>query len=788
MKKPTVILAAFFAILTIVVFQQTFIRGRIPFPGDLLLAEYQPWKTYSYAGIAPGGIPNKAQYFDAIRQMYPWQTFITKSLKSGMLPLWNPHNFAGAPLFANTQSAVLFPPKLLYLILPQHIAWSILIVLQIVLSFTGAYLLSRSLRVSRTGSALAAVAYGLCVYQTSFLEYNIMGHYLYLLAFALWATESYLPTGKLRYAAVLLAATTLSWYAGHLQLAVTTVTAVLIFAGLRFLFDRHDITRGRLIGVIGTAGFSAALAAPQLLPTAELIANSARSLQPPEFLIGHLLVQPYQVLTALIPDLFGNPATRNYLLSDSYATKAISVGAVTLLFAITAVVFDRNSRPVKTLTLTLIPFALLIYRNPLAELLFRSNVPLLGTSSPSNMIFVPSLVLAVLGGIGLDTVTVNGKKRLTVMATVAGVAVAAALLLPKFGIAISLKNTGMSAIIIAAGMCTAAAAIFIPRTKRFAGIAAVMVTAAELTYFLWKFNPFVPASYLYPPTSLTDWLAVHAAGPERVWGYGSAGTQANVDTLLSVNSPDGYDPLYPKTYGEFARASKNGIVTTAFDNTSRSDAGIDHGWGETDLAANAYRLKVLALMGVRYIYASDGDPTSEKTFPPGIFTQVSSFDGWKLFRYERALPRAFLADGVKPYSGPQEFSAAFFDPAFDPQRTVLTDAAIPAASASPMMAATATISAYTPLAVTVATAADKTTLLVLTDTYYPGWTAVVDGKNSPIYRADYAFRAVPVPAGNHSVEFRYRPQSFSSGLAIASGAALLAAAAVFILKRRGTDW
>jgi hypothetical protein len=59
--------------------------------------------------------------------------------------------------------------------------------------------------------------------------------------------------------------------------------------------------------------------------------------------------------------------------------------------------------------------------------------------------------------------------------------------------------------------------------------------------------------------------------------------------------------------------------------------------------------------------------------------------------------------------------------------------------------------------------AEEDSLLVLSDTYYPGWKAFVDGKKTKIYRADYIFRAIPLNAGPHRVEFVYDPLSFKLG-------------------------
>ncbi len=56
---------------------------------------------------------------------------------------------------------------------------------------------------------------------------------------------------------------------------------------------------------------------------------------------------------------------------------------------------------------------------------------------------------------------------------------------------------------------------------------------------------------------------------------------------------------------------------------------------------------------------------------------------------------------------------------------------------------------------------------MLLDTYFPGWKAFIDEQETAIYRADYNFRAVAVPAGHSTVHFQYRPLSFRIGLALA---------------------
>ena len=73
-------------------------------------------------------------------------------------------------------------------------------------------------------------------------------------------------------------------------------------------------------------------------------------------------------------------------------------------------------------------------------------------------------------------------------------------------------------------------------------------------------------------------------------------------------------------------------------------------------------------------------------------------------------------------------------------------------------------------------------LVLLTDTYYPGWKAYVDGERAQIYPTDYLFRGVFVSEGEHKIEFVYDPASFKLGIAI-SVAAVLSLVGLLALQR-----
>src|SRR5579864_8775020 len=190
MKQKEISLIFFlFFLITAGFFYKTIIHGYIPFPGDLLISEYNPWKTYSYLGYAPGSYPNKAQYFDVIRQLYPWKTLGISLLKQGQFPLWNPYNFSGTPLFANFQSAILYPLNIFYFFLSQVTAWSILVFLQPFLAGFFTYIFARKIGISKFGSVFSGIAFAFSSFLTVWLEYNTVGHVIIWLPLVLVSIE-----------------------------------------------------------------------------------------------------------------------------------------------------------------------------------------------------------------------------------------------------------------------------------------------------------------------------------------------------------------------------------------------------------------------------------------------------------------------------------------------------------------------------------------------------------------------------------------------------------------------
>ena len=155
-----------------------------------------------------------------------------------------------------------------------------------------------------------------------------------------------------------------------------------------------------------------------------------------------------------------------------------------------------------------------------------------------------------------------------------------------------------------------------------------------------------------------------------------------------------------------------------------------------------------------------------------------------IYRNPAALPRAFLVHMAEEWSDDEALLARLANPSFPISTTALLTETPPAlALPPPGEAESATITRYTPLEVDIVTQAAAPALLVLADTHYPGWVALVDGRPAHVYTVDSILRGVAVPAGRHDVRFHYRPRSFTIGAAL-TACGLLVVLALLLWRDR----
>ncbi len=163
--------------------------------------------------------------------------------------------------------------------------------------------------------------------------------------------------------------------------------------------------------------------------------------------------------------------------------------------------------------------------------------------------------------------------------------------------------------------------------------------------------------------------------------------------------------------------------------------------------------------------ADKGQPPGDASFVP-VFNEDPTLD---VYLNTQAQPRIRLVTEAQLVDNGEAAFGAIQTPGFDPERAVVLDttsAAAPPPKVGPPPADAPTVfyTAYAPEAYSIVARTAAPAYLVLSEVWYPGWRAWVDGVETPVYRANFAFRAVYVPAGEHTVIMRFDPPAWRIGL------------------------
>lgn len=194
------------------------------------------------------------------------------------------------------------------------------------------------------------------------------------------------------------------------------------------------------------------------------------------------------------------------------------------------------------------------------------------------------------------------------------------------------------------------------------------------------------------------------------------------------------------------------------------------------------RLRALDLLSVRYVVVPAGASL------PGLHV-VFEDERWRVLENPTALPRAFLVGRYEVVPNLAVQRQRLLDPTLDLRQTVLlrTTPNIEVTPIDSTHTASVQLMRFSPREITWKVVTDAPRLLVIDEIYYPaGWQATVDGRPAPILQANYLLRAVPLPAGTHTVVMRFDPVSHVWGLRIATLATLLSYGGVLLLL--GLGW
>jgi hypothetical protein len=695
-------------------------------------------------GVAPflGPEPRTGLSRDLHAYFFPRFVHVGRTLAGGALPLWNPWELCGVPFLASGQTGTLNPlVGLVFGVLPPGPALGVHLVLHFLLCGALLYGLARALGLGTAGASVAAVVwvFSPALTRSVYHPNRIAG--LVWMPVVFWLGLRASERGGGRWAAPLAVALALEMCGGYPEFALDTglLLGLALAAGLGAgAWDARRAGRGLAwLGVAGAVGLL--VAGLQVLPTLEMVGESARE------------------VTAASPRLSPGPAALRTLfglradvgLVYLGMVPAFYVGAAPLLLAVVGAVAGRRAVRLPFLAGTVACIMAVVAFDWLHTLPFYRSTRF-ATTWALMLPFFP----AVLAGAGFEAL--GGRRTLALL----GVALALVLVLGNASSRAFAALALVPALLVVGqrvGAGPAAAAV-------------VVLTVGEAIVaspFRLGADPFPPLPHGATTQAL---LRAVRAEPEPFRFVGQTEAVRGVAMLERVDAVPGLE--------ESAMPRRLRRIVEHF--------GMHVGLPAMPLRLDAVaRSKpLLDLMGIAYVTGPAGWAAGlEGAGLAALRPPTDAGDG--LWQNPGALPRSFLVRRVRAVDDEEAAFAAVSAPDFRPRDEAVVETPLDAdLGGGPVLPGeTARVVRRAAEEVVVAVHAAAPALLVVTDTYYPGWTARVGAAAAEMRRVNFAFRGVVVPPGTHEVTFTYAPRSVAWGAALSAVGLALAAALWWFVPR-----
>ena len=814
--------AALLILSALIVLWRPIVHGAVFLPLDLI-TNIAPWR-YSYEHT-PYVNPFLS---DLIWEYYPRRLLATQMIQHGQLPLWNPNILGGMPLFADGYSALLYPLSVLFVLLPTSQAFGWYALIHLALSGIGAYTLARVLGMRPIAALVAGLIYqgcGFTIVWMVFPEFHgVIAWLPLLLACVEWYERRTLESGRVAYrpaicAAVILALCVLC----QLQLAAYAGMALAIYWLARRATTAPWRLPGAVLALSAVATLGLLLSAVQWIPTVELALMSQRVGLTGE--LGDPFLTVARLMQFIVPTAY-SPYTRTADMPWGPPTPGFLhpyIGLLPLALCLIGMWRVRTARQLSVLLLGL-SIAGLLAIPPVA----LRAIPLVNQlPATDRLTMILSLAMALLAAFGFEALLkgwgagetrsggdtemgsridgapgwVSWVSRGLCVVTFATIATAFLLRLRPFqpesrvGVYLTLLQTMQPwPRVIAVGTvlllilgwrlsrCRPEAApsrvlALVKHRWYIVGTLALALIALDLGYYGIPHHSSADPQTLFEPTSdlltainqtsvhsdLTDSVLFPPTRTSRFFAadhglYRVAAAEWNVVTpntfsIFGVQDVRGYASLFSGKYARFIRSwqqeRRNGPELTL-----------------QDLHHMCRTHGMLDLMGVRYLVFPPKSKQVRRCEALGLELVQRSDEGL-IYRNPTALARAFLVHRAESFPNDDALIDRMTSPGFAVSSTALLGEPAPPLAPS-TGSEQVTIRHYQPMAVQIDVTASASAMLVLSDTYYPGWEAEIDGQPTKLYVVNTVLRGVAVPAGSHQVEFIYRPRAVIYGALISA--------------------
>lgn len=772
-----------FLILTIFLFKDFVFKGLLPIPSDTIVGGYYPWRDEVWQERTAGFPIKNFAIRDITRQLYPWRWYSIKELKNLRMPLWNPYNFTGAPHLANVFTASFYPLNLLFFILPFWLGWSLQVFLQPFLVGLTTFLFLKNLKLKNIAAFFGSLVFAFSSILMIRLEFGMVGQTALWLPLALLAIDRFFQSKKWRWWFLAVFSLSLSFLAGYLQVTIYTYLLFFLYSLYRFLKIKDKKTFIFLFLAPLTAFL---LSGIQTIPLFDLVLKSSRiaNYGAEVFFASEFFLPWQRLITFLAPDFFGNDATGNFWGETSYYEFTGYIGIIALFFVFYSLTHLKKKKDILFWWLITVLTFLFLLPTSLAKLPYQLGIPGFSVLIPARMIFVINFGWSVLAAFGLN-IFWGEKKESQLKERVFKISFFwffififvwlslffGRLFLPKWqeNFSVSLRNLILPTFYVLLMFIFLTFYLGIKKRK-FRLIILVLLSLVlffDLSRQALKYNPFTPKETLFPTTQALDFLKSQQEkdGPFRIQITNQELMTTNFNLFYGLEMVDGYDSFHSRRFDELAAAANFEDPQKRFESLGRS------------VFLSNHCSPLFDLMNVRYILSLEEiqHPNLELVFEKGKT---------KIYEDVKAYPRIYLSSNVEIIKDDEEILNKMFDFSQKGERKVILEKEIDFQNYPLEETALAEIEENKNQIVKIRTQSLQRAILVFSDAYDSGWKAWIDGQPTKVYRANYNFRAVVVPAGEHQVVFQYQPLSFTIGLYTSLGTLVFLILGVIIFKRK----
>jgi hypothetical protein len=700
---------------------------------------------------------------EGVNMDWAWLHFLGDSFRHGRLPLWDPWEFAGAPFAGSLQPAVYYPLQILLAVLPlTHDGYVSSSFFHESLAFAhllGAWFgfaLLREMQCSRFSAFV-----GGCVFALSGMVVRIMwplyiDSYIWLPAIFLFLIRA---LGSKRTDRAILQAAfcgfclAMSIFTGGLSFFIMQAVCIIGAIAWHSAVKRPAIPplwphwiRSAAIAAV-TFLLAAGLSAVQLIPANEYAKQSLRYIDRGPFPSAEKIpfdrllsgVWPQSIATGLFPAGYNGQFGNEFF--SFYA------GVFPLVLAVIAIWKRWENLWVRYLAILAL-FAFIYCLGELSPLygIVYATVPMLWSiRSAGRFVYLISFPLAILAAMGLDEILERGTApglwdRARPFVKWTAIAATAALLLPALYTQVQLGMWNAFSLLLILASCGWLAWL----TSHSATNGTRAALAAFILFDLAAFN----------------WIEMDS-NPNRSGDH-------QMEQMLSLRGATGFVKRQPGLHRVYVDVAESPNIGDVYGVESVS------GGGATALTSYSRLGLHYDLLNVEYTIKPSSAPD-----PNPLYQDAK----WKVYRKPGAFPRAWLVH--RTITAPSQNSAFQLLDQQDLHTVAIVENAI-SNTAQPGNSGIESVRfrSWAPEKFTVDVNAVSNGLLVLSEMYYPGWRATVNGKPAEIHRVDGALRGIAVSPGSNRIEMEYAPASFRIGAGISVATLLLFLAGwVYISKR-----